>query len=154
MIDSRAAKKLSCDLIRLPAPPDPIPFFDDEFIPALPSFRPLTLGEKAEWMAIIDEEDLAWALQWVWFIIPSGYACRSRVKADGPVSPSGTTGNLIWLHREINYRKHPIANPELYISDHQNGCPLDDRRENLEWATLSENARNRHGSKWQQMRLW
>jgi len=132
-------------LIELQAPPEPIPFFDDDRVPQLPPWRSVTLQEP-EWSVIVDEVDYHWLQGWLWFMIPSGYAVRSRLKDDPP------GGKLIYMHREILARSDP-RDPDwmdIRIGDHLNGCGFDNRRVNLRWASLSENAKNKHGEMWWQ----
>lgn len=144
---SRAEKKLHIDTLQLPAG-DEIPFFDDTVIAGIPPWRLLTICKNGEWFCFLDTDDYEWALQWLWFIIPSGYAVRSRQKNDPP------GGKLIYLHREVLLRHDPLPYADIMIGDHINGCPLDNRKQNLRWATLAENAKNVHGLAWRQRQLW
>lgn len=128
--------------VELPAPPSAIPFFD-EIVPALPSWRTLELGERgdAEWCALLDADDHAWAVQWPWFILPSGYAVRTRRKDDEP-GP-----HMVYLHREVMARVEPQPAPGLMV-DHRNGCSLDCRKVNLRWVTPAQNRANYYGTAW------
>lgn len=143
---TRAEKKLHIDTLELEDGGHPIPFFD-EVIPSPPPWNILTICKRGEWFCFLDNEDYKWAQQWLWFVIPSGYAVRSRLKDDPP------GGKLIYLHREILTLHSPDPNSEILIGDHINGCPLDNRRQNLRWATLSENAKNKHGWEWRQSKI-
>lgn len=128
---------------------EPIPFGDD-LVPVAPDWRVLQLGERGEdWITILDREDYNWALEWLWFIIPSGYAVRSRQKVDPP------GGKLIWLHREIMKRAEPKSEryEASHVVDHLSGFPLDNRKENLRWATLRMNAKNIHGAEWKKLKF-
>ena len=54
------------------------------------------------------------------------------------LSENGTTKNHL-VHRLILATFRPIANMEDYDVNHKNGDKLDNRLENLEWCTRSEN---------------
>lgn len=144
---TRAEKKLHIDTLELEGGGE-LPFFGNDNIPAPPPWNILTICKNGDWFCFLDNDDREWALQWLWFIIPSGYAVRSRQKNDPP------GGKLIYLHREILNRYSPHPHADIMIGDHINGCPLDNRRKNLRWATLSENVKNRHGAEWRQRKLW
>jgi hypothetical protein len=87
---------------------------------------PLTKGL----VAIVDDEDAIVATRG--WCVNNGYACRGRRIVDGPGSPK------IYLHNEIlGERPFPDARP-----DHINGNKLDNRRSNLRWGTIRQNAAN------------
>lgn len=88
---------------------------------------PLTQGQ----FAIVDDEDFAWLSQWKWFarkVRNTFYAARS-VRENGKK-------RFIHMHRLVN------NTPDGLLTDHKNGDGLDNRRENLRDATLSQNAGN------------
>lgn len=77
----------------------------------------------------------------VWFISTSGYAVRTRPALKGKKNGLG----MIWMHRIVCERAFGPAPSHLHVADHKNSNRLDNRRENLRWATLSDNGRNRNG---------
>ena len=88
----------------------------------------------------LDDEDYEWAKEHKWHVRRDEtckrekyYVRRARKKSDGP----GST--LIHLHREI------AKTPKGMATDHINGDPLDNRRENLRIVTREENVQNNQG---------
>jgi hypothetical protein len=76
---------------------------------------------KSQW-AIIDTEDFPLVKEYKWSLTKTGYAQNFKTKT--------------WMHRLVN------KTPEGYETDHINGNPLDNRRENLRSATRQENKWN------------
>src|SRR3972149_6021810 len=70
--------------------------------------------------ALVDDEDFEYLNQFAWQCSPLGYATRR-----------------IGMHREI------IKTPKGMYTDHINGNPLDNRKENLRIVTFSQNMLNR-----------
>lgn len=75
-------------------------------------------------VAIVDDEDFAHLSRWSWHRDRSGYARR------------GGTYRVSMMHRLVSAAEKGVE------VDHVNGNPLDNRRENLRFATRGENARN------------
>jgi len=124
----------------------------------------ICLSDRVCVQALVDEEDHAWARKWLWsYTYSSGSRVAAKVWLHGgrvkeklyarrTVSIAGSNRN-IFLHREIAIRAYGPAPSPAHVSDHINGDSLDCRRENLRWATLSQNARNLYGSAWLQLRM-
>lgn len=81
--------------------------------------------------ATIDAQDAECILAFKWSASPEGYARRKRQVADGPGA------FYIYMHREI------AGTPDGMKTDHQNGNTLDNRRDNLRWATNAQNGQNK-----------
>lgn len=80
-------------------------------------------------VAIVDDEDYEWLMQWKWHYSIGGYAQRNSPRINGK-------NHKIHMHREINHT------PEDFETDHINGNKLDNRRINLRTASRSQNAFN------------
>lgn len=104
------------------------------------------LSDRFDLHALISPQDILWASKWKW-----GYkwaagvkAAKDNIYACRQMRLSGKKLNL-WLHREICWRAHGAPPSERHMADHLNGDSLDCRRENLRWATPSQNSKNRYG---------
>ena len=75
--------------------------------------------------ALVDDEDFEYLSQWKWCVDSLGYAYRS-------LHPG-----RVWMHRLIN------NTPEGFLTDHINGNPLDNRKQNLRTVTQAQNQINR-----------
>jgi hypothetical protein len=82
-------------------------------------------------VAMVDDEDYELLSKWKWFATKDGYA-RRDLKVDGRTI-------AIPMHREIL----GIPPQKGLVSDHRNGDRLDNRRSNLRWATVAQNAYNK-----------
>src|SRR4030065_939634 len=79
-------------------------------------------------VAIVDDEDYDWLMQWKWRINSIGYAMRT-VKKNGKA-------RKIFMHRVI------LNTPSDMCSDHANHNRLDNRRCNLRICTKQQNQAN------------
>lgn len=85
-------------------------------------------------VTLVDEEDYPFLIRWTW-----GLQVDNRGK--NYVRRYICKQNL-YLHRVIMRRVCPSPSPAHRYVDHINNDGLDNRRENLRWATASENAKN------------
>jgi len=99
------------------------------------AFRRIYLGE-GEW-AILDQKDYYQLGNFKWYLNGNHgkfYAVRNKKIGD-------TRTKMILMHREI------MDAPEGILVDHQNGDSLENRRDNLRFATRTENILNRGKTK-------
>jgi hypothetical protein len=93
-------------------------------------YIPLTRGS----VALVDDEDYDFLMQWKW-VESRGYAIRRPYMGKKPNGQS-RWGKTIMMHRVIN------STPEGLDTDHINRDTLDNRRQNLRSATVSQNMGN------------
>lgn len=99
--------------------------------------------------ALVDLEDRLYFCQWLWRFKPSrgytdkGYLFRTiKVRAGDGYGPWESVNQ--WLHIEVMKRTGvPPPSPRHVLVDHIDRNGMNCRRDNLRWATPSENARNR-----------
>jgi hypothetical protein len=87
-------------------------------------------------IAIVDDSDYEWLIQWKWCLYNCGYAVRNESRKVGH--------SVILMHSQI------LRTPQGKCADHVNGNRLDNRRENLRICDFKENSRNsmiRHDNK-------
>lgn len=95
---------------------------------------------------IVDNVDYLWALQWTWKAVADKtgkkfYAVR-QTRLHGAKGPQTT----VYMHKVILERKGDRQPTEKHtIGDHLDGESLNNRRDNLRWATRSENNKNLYG---------
>ena len=114
-----------------------------------PKVLPLYLDDHAETFVLLDEVDYWWAVRWRWHINKphrsrpgkKRYACRSP-GGGGRYKPK------LYLHVQIMKRTGILPpTPEHTIADHRDGNEFNCVRENLRWATPSQNNYNRFGAR-------
>jgi hypothetical protein len=95
------------------------------------TFRKIDLGES--YFTIVEPRDYYQIRRFKWCVWGNGskfYAVRIMVTGPGKTK-------VMYLHRQI------LNAPKGVLVDHRNRDPLDNRRENLRFATQSENMQNR-----------
>lgn len=124
----------------------------------------VSLSDRWCLQALISPEDIERARQWKWcHTYGSGGRIADKATLTGAIRRGAnpdkiyarrtTRDKTLWLHREVCFRRWGPPPGPAYVADHLNGDSLDCRRENLEWATLSQNAKNLFGSAWLQLRM-
>lgn len=97
---------------------------------------------RASVWSIVDEDDYLFFNGHLWHALNTkgkSYLARS-------IGPRHAR-NLLYLHREIMKRSGVIPPSNYHVLvDHINGNSMDNRKENLRWATVLENNRNVFGS--------
>jgi hypothetical protein len=99
------------------------------------------LDAACEIFCLVSAEDYAWVTQWRWKwnwdrTRTKRYAIRTTRKDGRHVT--------IYMHKEILNRSGKKQPSEAHtIGDHQDGESLNNQRDNLEWATISQNRKNR-----------
>lgn len=92
----------------------------------------LTRGQ----VAIVDDADFEMLAQWRWYTHSQGYACRKIY------IPETQGSKTIYMHKQIMGEV-----PKGFEIDHVNGSKVDNRRENLRFATRAQNTANRPAMK-------
>jgi hypothetical protein len=130
-----------------------IPFFDDEEVEVRrPRYKWICLSSRSDVQTLVDYRDWLWLKESLWCHTFGG-------GVEGPdamhkmYARRTVQGGTLWMHREILKRFAGPAPSERHVGDHINGNSLDNRRCNLRWATLSQNARNKFGTAWLQKRF-
>lgn len=86
--------------------------------------------------ALVDDADYPWLMQWKWYAMKRRgefYAARHESPMAG--------GFTIYMHQQI------ALTPPGFETDHVNRKRLDNRRNNLRWATPSQNRVNCQGTR-------
>lgn len=104
------------------------------------ALRRVYLDRDCEVFCLVSSDDYAWAVQWRWSwrwdrTKQKRYAARTSWR-DGRRC-------TVYMHKAILDRCKIQPSEAHIIGDHGNGESLDNQRGNLEWATVSQNRRNR-----------
>lgn len=105
-------------------------------------YRVICLDGRRGIFALVDPVDYDWATQWNWRAQPSRSVHKLYASRTTRINCKAVR---LYLHKEILKRFSLPPSAAHCIGDHMNGDSLDCRRENLRWATPSENARNNMG---------
>lgn len=101
-------------------------------------WRWIVLSERLAVRALVDAEDHDWLCAHTWNIWHDGRA-HWRIYAKRNI---GRARDTVRMHREIKLKHDPDGYFDGAVVDHVNGCTLDDRDANLNWATEEQNRAN------------
>lgn len=106
--------------------------------------RVIYLGRNCQHEAVVDAEDYEFLTQWCWNFLRSRsgkiYARRGGGRRSGG---KGELNPTILMHRVVCERHHGPRPSELHTPDHKNRRTLDNRGDNLRWATRRQQERNK-----------
>lgn len=115
--------------------------FDPRTLEELPQHRVVWLDPACGLFCVVDDVDFLWATQWLWHATPN-----SRGKKYYATRMTRIRGQQIkiYMHKEILQRTGIVPPSDAHtIGDHQDGQSLHNWRDNLLWATVSENNRRK-----------
>lgn len=91
---------------------------------------------------VVSPEDFAWAQQWKWQFTWDRH--RRKKYATRSTTYANQRRVKLYLHKQILERSgKEQPSPKHTIGDHGDGNSLNNRRDNIDWATHSMNAINR-----------
>lgn len=100
------------------------------------------LDVEAGIYATVSFEDYAWALQWRWQITWDRHKRKAYATRSTRTKESGGVRHKLYLHKEILKRAMKLPPTRKHtMGDHGDGNSLHCERDNLEWATPSQNRR-------------
>lgn len=109
--------------------------------------RIISVGARAQFEAKIDGVDYSAVIENRWTYKRSQWKYGANIYARRHLRRAGQRVTL-YLHRFILESLMGIAPPsDLHQVDHINGDTLDNRRENLRWATRSQQTKNQRGKR-------
>lgn len=112
-----------------------------------PEPRIIYLGRDCQYEAIVDEEDYHYLVRWSWSFKISSSKYSRRIYARRTTwtgsSKDGTRRRLtIFMHDAVLNRKGEFRPDPTATADHKNRKSLDNRRDNLRYASKSLQSTN------------
>ncbi len=105
------------------------------------------LDDKAEAFCLVDEVDYQWALRWRWIAHPNKHGRKFYASRSTRLHGAGGPQTRIYMHKAILERTGLLPPSPLHVlGDHEDGNSLNNRRDNLRWATTGMNRANIRGS--------
>lgn len=104
--------------------------------------REIRLSDRYDFVAVVSEEDYAFLIKWRWTFKRSSrkhneliYACRNTWV--GSRTDGSRRQVKIMMHNVVMERRGEPRPSALHTVHHMNHKSLDNRRDNLEWASKS-----------------
>lgn len=121
--------------------------FDPRDWPCEVPWKPIWLDPEENLFCIVDAADYDWAIQWQWRAKPNSRGKKLYAVRSFRLGGRGGPNVSIFMHKAIVVRTYGRAPTTKHrLGDHENGKSLDNRRDNLRWATRRENGLNIGGS--------
>ena len=103
--------------------------------------RVIKLGRTGQYETVVDDEDYDWLMRHSWNFKVSQWRYGRKIYAR---RRDARTGRTVLMHREIQETRKGIPPPdETATVDHFDRDSLNNTRDNLGWATKSEQSANR-----------
>lgn len=103
------------------------------------------LDDRGVLFCLVDEIDYVWAMKWKWGFRRDRHGKKYYATRNTHYAGDRRTVT-VYMHKEIVKRKGPPPSDKHTMGDHGDGNSLDNRRDNLDWATPSMNSHNRKGN--------
>jgi len=113
-------------------------------IPPEPQYREIIVGAREQYVARVSPEDYTYLVRWRWtFKISRGGNVYARRCTWVGSRRDGTRRKVTILMHDVVMARKGVERPSPdHTADHGNRDTLDNRRDNLEWADKSQQAKN------------
>lgn len=113
----------------------------------------ITIGAKGQFETIVSPQDYDYLRQYKWTFKRSSVKYAYAVYARRCIRVGGRKITVLMAHVILERMGKPRPTP-AHTSEHGNGKPLDNQRDNLSWATMKEQCNNptpRRKAHWRRM---